>query len=52
MGGMVWSAREWQDGVVTLIEVGEKPLARCGMLGLASVRLVNAEIWGQEVPPQ
>ena len=49
-GGMVWSARELFYGVVTLIELGYDPPTGFGILGLVSIALVAAEIWG-EFPP-
>ena len=50
MGGMVWSARELWDGVVTLIDVrGDPPVSGC-MLGLTMVAIVVVGMGG-EIPP-
>jgi hypothetical protein len=50
MGGMVWSASELHYGHVTLIEVGYDAPARFCILGLVSLSLVVAEIWGEHSP--
>jgi hypothetical protein len=46
-GGMVWSARELYDGLVTLIGVTGDPSVGVCMLGLPMVGVVVVEIWGE-----
>jgi hypothetical protein len=50
MGRMVWSARELHYGHVALIEVGYDAPAGFRILGLVSLSLVVAEIWGEHSP--
>ena len=50
MGGMVWSGRELHYSHVILIEVGYDPTARFCILGLVSLSLMAAEIWGEHSP--
>ena len=50
MGGVVWSARELYDGVVTLIDVTSDPSISVCMLGLIRKVMLVVEIWG-EIPP-
>jgi hypothetical protein len=50
MGGMVWSARELWDGVVTLIDVRDDLSVSICMLGLTMVGVVVVEMEGQ-IPP-
>ena len=50
MGGMVWSARELWDGVVTLIDVRDDLSVSVCMLGLTMVAIVVVGMGG-EIPP-
>jgi hypothetical protein len=45
-GGMVWSAREWWYGHVTLLEVREDHLAGVCSVGLTRFKLWAGKIWG------
>ena len=46
VGGMVWSAREWWYGRVTLLEVREDHLAGVFNVGLTRFKLWAGKIWG------
>ena len=50
MGGMVWSARELWDGVVTLIDVRDDPSVSACMVGLTRIGVGVVEIWGEVFP--
>jgi len=51
MGGMVWSARELWDGVVTLIDVRDDLSVSVCMVGLTMVGVVVVGVGGEEISP-
>jgi len=51
-GGMVWRAREWGYGHVSLIEVGEDTPTSVCIDRLSMVAIVVAEIWGEHSQSQ
>jgi len=44
MGGLVWSAKEWWDCLVTLIDVGDKFPAGGDMVCLTRIGVVVGEV--------